>query len=83
MMIRGIIKINKFIMLQKIKNILGSIRFWIATLTASLAILEAISVGTITIQYVFEVAQIWLAAVVAIGTLDSVAVKFGEAKAKK
>ncbi len=54
-------------MIQKIVNILGSVRFWIVTLTAALGILNG--------SPVVETIQMWLAAVATIGTLDSVAVK--------
>lgn len=55
-------------MLEKIKQILGSVRFWIVTMAAITGILEG--------QEVLQVIQVWLAAVAAIGTLDSVALKF-------
>lgn len=67
-------------MVDKLKAILGSVRFWIVTLTAVLAVLEAIVGGTLTMQLVFDTAQIWLAAVVGIGTLDSVAERIGGKK---
>ena len=69
-------------MLNKAKMILGSLRFWIVTLTAVTAVLEAIVGGTFTIEFVFNTVQVWLAAVVTIGTLDSVATKFGAASKK-
>ena len=56
-------------MAEKIQAILGSVRFWTITLTAVLAILNG--------QSIVETAQIWLAAIAAIGTLDSVARKIG------
>ena len=64
-------------MLEKIKEILGSIRFWIVTLTAILALLQALSNGTLSADIIFDTLQIWLATVVGIGTLDSVATRFG------
>lgn len=56
-------------MLNKIFAIFGSVRFWILTLTAVIAILDG--------QAVLSVIQVWLAAVAALGTLDSFALKFG------
>ncbi len=58
---------------EKLKGILGSLRFWLVTLTAALAIAEIVWGGT----EVVRVLQAWLAAVVGIGTLDSVATKIG------
>lgn len=52
-------------MLQKLLPILGSVRFWIIVLTAVLAILNG--------QPVIETIQVALAAVVALGTFDSIA----------
>lgn len=56
-------------MMQKIIPILGSVRFWIIVLTAVLAILNG--------QPVIETIQVALAAVVAVGSLDSAARKIG------
>lgn len=70
-------------MIDKLKAILGSVRFWIVTLTAVLALLQAVANGSFTLDVAFNTAQVWLAAVVGIGTLDSVAVKFGTATKKK
>ena len=63
----------------KIKEILGSIRFWIMTLTAAVAVLEAWNVGALDLSFVFKTIEIWLGAIVALGTFDSVASKFGAA----
>ena len=54
-------------MSTKIKALLGSVRFWIVTLTAIISVLS----GT----PVLETFQVWAAAVTAIGTLDSIATK--------
>jgi hypothetical protein len=55
------------IMTNKIVDILKSVRFWIVTLIAVTSILEGADlVNTI---------QVWLGAVAAIGTLDSIATK--------
>ncbi len=58
-------------MLTKLGCLFDSLRFWIVVLTAALAILNG--------QPVIETIQIALAAVVGIGTLDSVATKVGGA----
>lgn len=56
-------------MIQKLGLLLGSIRFWGITIIAIAAIFQGHDVG-MTIDT-------WLAAVVALGTLDSVANKVG------
>lgn len=61
----------------KIKELTGSLRFWILTLGAVIAILEETAVGTLGMPFVFKTIEVWLGAVVALGTLDSVATKFG------
>ena len=57
------------VMVNKVLAILGSVRFWIVTLTAALAILQGQDPST--------VAQVWLAAIAAIGTIDKAAEKIG------
>jgi hypothetical protein len=65
--------------MEKIKAILGSIRFWILTLTGVVVILEAWAASTLDLVFVFKTIEVWLAAIATLGTLDSVAVKFGAA----
>lgn len=65
---------------DKVLEILGSVRFWILTLTAALALLEASATGGLTPVYAINTVQVWLAAVVGVGTLDSVASKFAGKK---
>lgn len=56
---------------EKLKAILGSIRFWIVTLGMVVAVLEAIASGaTNTIP---EIIMGWLGIVVGIGTVDKLA----------
>lgn len=62
-------------MLEKIKALLGSIRFYIVTLAAVSAVLTAVADGVFSSAVLFETLRNWLAAVVAIGSLDSVATK--------
>ena len=59
-------------MANKIFVLLGSVRFWIVTLTAVISVLS----GT----PLLETLQVWAAAVTAIGTLDSVAGRFAGTK---
>jgi len=56
-------------MKDKVKALLGSIRFWIVTLTAIVAILE----GWGDMATVLDIVKMWLLTVAGIGTVDSVA----------
>ena len=56
-------------MASKIWALLGSIRFWILTLTAVLAVLQGAPL--------VDTVQLWGIAVAGVGTLDSVASKIG------
>ena len=71
---------------SKLKSNLGalfsSLRFWIATLALISSILEAYANGTFTLAYAYNDIQIWLGVVLAIGSFDSVATKFGDAMGK-
>ena len=64
-------------MQNKIKAILGSIRFWIVTLGWVVFMLEGIEVDGYTMALLFTSIEGWLGTVVAIGTLDSVATRLG------
>lgn len=59
-------------MVAKVFALFGSVRFWIIVLTAALAVLNG--------QPVVETIQIALAAVVSLGTLDSVASRVSGSK---
>ena len=61
-------------MKDKITALLGSIRFWIVTLTAIVAILETTVTG-FDLAAVLEIIKVYLVTVAGIGTLDSVAEK--------
>ena len=56
---------------DKIKALFGSIRFWIVTLTAIVAILE--SLGDMAL--ILDVVKVYLLTVAAIGTVDKVFTK--------
>lgn len=58
-------------MVQKLMDLLGSMRFWILTLTGVLALLNGVAV--------IPAVQAWLLGVAALGTLDSVASRIGGA----
>jgi len=61
-------------MKTKIKELLGSIRFWIVTLTAITAILANVAEG-LELHSILDIVTVYFATVAAIGTLDSIAVK--------
>ena len=59
-------------MINKIKGLLSSIRFWTLTLTAIVALLNG--------QPLLDVLQVYLSAVVLVGSADSVAKNFAGTK---
>ena len=70
---------------QKLGALFGSVRFWIITLTAIVTGLQAISTHSgFDLNAELQIVKLWLLAVVGMGTLDSVATKFGTSiKAEK
>lgn len=70
-------------MIEKIKELFGSIRFWMVTLTAILSILQVYSTGDPQIVELLDIIKTYLIAVIGLGTMDSVATKFGAAIAKR
>ena len=60
-------------MVKKILSILGSIRFWIITLTALVAFLTVVEQNGFNMVNLLQIVQDWLIAVVGLGTLDSIA----------
>lgn len=60
--------------MEKLKALLGSLRFWIVTLTMVTAVLEGIVSGE-QVTYFIDIVQLYLGTVVGIGTLDSIATK--------
>jgi len=61
-------------MKTKIKELLGSLRFWIVTLTAITAVLSSVSEGQ-PIGGILDIVTVYLGTVAGIGTLDKVADK--------
>lgn len=59
-------------MVDKIKALLTSVRFWIITLTTIVMVLEG--------KPFMDALQLWSAAVVGLGTLDGVASRFAGTK---
>lgn len=66
--------------MEKIKALLSSIRFWIIVLTAALAVLKEVAGDGLTTSELITIGQAALAAIVALGTFDSVALKFSAPK---
>lgn len=61
------------IMLSKIKKILGSVRFWIITLTAITGMLTLVELHGFLVSDLMGVITTWLGTVAGVGTLDSIA----------
>ncbi len=59
---------------EKIGEILGSVRFWLLTLTAIIMILQA---KGIIDDATFDIIKVWLLGVFGVGTVDSIASKIG------
>lgn len=59
---------------EKVGALFGSLRFWLLTFIAVIMILQA---KGIIDTAVFDIIKTWLIAVFGVGTLDSVASKFG------
>lgn len=68
-------------MLDKIKALLGSLRFWIVLLGAVVAVLQGMSNGSLDLVSCLEIIKMTLISIVGIGTLDSMSSKFGSAVA--
>jgi len=64
-------------MLNKLKKIVGSVRFWIVTLAWGSAYLAGIETDGFSLLDLLDSISKWLATVAGIGTLDSIATKFG------
>lgn len=64
------LKINQNIMVDKFKELMGSRRFWMLTLTAAL---ELIKLENPDLADILTILQTWLIGVTAVGTVD----KFG------
>jgi hypothetical protein len=65
-------------MLEKIVRVLGSLRFWIVTLTAVIAVLTGVEKSGFSMVDLLNTIQVWLLAVAGIGTLDSIAEKLNK-----
>lgn len=64
-------------MLNKIKALLGSVRFWLLTVAMLGEVANIALTGEPSFDAIFMVIQVWIGAVVALGTFDSVSEKFG------
>lgn len=61
-------------MLDKVKSIVGSVRFWIITLTAITGFLTLMEVNGFRVSDLLGVITAWLGTVAGVGTID----KFSE-----
>ena len=66
-------------MVNKIKNLLGSIRFWIVSLGALVMVLESMAAGSFSLVSLLNVIEGWAVVVVGLGTIDGLVSKFGAA----
>lgn len=67
-------------MLEKLKALLTSVRFYIVTLSGIVFYLKGGEADGFTWALILESVQLWMAAIVALGTFDSISSKFGSAK---
>lgn len=67
-------------MLSKIKLLVSSLRFWIIITTAVLAVLQEVAGDGLTIAELLGIGQVAFAAIVALGTFDSVATRLSAGK---
>ena len=70
-------------MIEKLKALFGSLRFWIIILASITAVLQSISVDGGNLVSILDIVRNTLIAIVGLGTLDSVSVKMGNAIAGK
>lgn len=68
---------------EKAKALFGSIRFWIVTLTFATKWLSGVETDGFVLGVLLENVYQWLAVVAGIGTLDSVAERFGATFGRK
>ena len=54
--------------LAKLKELLGSRRFWLLTSTAIIAVLK---LDPITLPELLTIVQVWMIGITAVGTIDS------------
>lgn len=64
-------------MVDKIKSLLGSLRFWVVTFAWLSDYLSKVSSEGFDLTILMSQIAMWLGTVVAIGTADSVVTKFG------
>lgn len=63
-------------MFSKIKNVLGSLRFWIITFAWVSAVLLGIEKDGFNLAELLNQISLWLATVAGVGTLDKIVDKF-------
>ncbi len=66
-------------MIQKIKELLGSRRFWIVTAVSVLSVVQVYNPEDAQLSQILDILKGYLLTVVGIGTIDSIAGKMGKA----
>ena len=66
-------------MIDKLKALFGSLRFWVILLASITAILQSISLNGGDLVSILDIIRNTLIAIVGLGTLDSVSEKMGSA----
>lgn len=67
-------------MVEKVKQLLGSVRFWMATFAWASAYLAGVTEHGFSWAELFDQVSKWLGTVVAVGSLDSIAEKVSPRK---
>lgn len=64
-------------MIEKIKSVIGSIRFWMITLGSASAYIAFVETSGFTWSSLLNAIAIWIGVITGVGTADSIATKFG------
>jgi len=70
-------------MWDKVKSVLGSIRFWVITLSATAAYIGVVETSGFVWSQLCDAIALWLGVVAGIGTIDAVIEKIKAFPAKK
>ncbi len=69
-------------LVEKVKALFGSLKFWLATSVFITGLLGALVDGTFTVAFLINIGQTWLAVVAGIGVLDGITERIGGSKRK-
>ncbi len=70
-------------MVEKLKELLNSVRFWQVTIGSVSAYLADVATNGFILAHLLMAVSIWLGVVASVGTLDSVATKLSSKKEEK